>query len=68
MYKEINYNSIKIKECKTIRNAMIILNKNEERFLLVINQENKFLGTITDGDIRRATIKVFLLIRVSNFV
>lgn len=57
MYKEINYNSIKIKECKTIRNAMIILNKNEERFLLVINQENKFLGTITDGDIRRAIIK-----------
>ena len=37
----------------TIRQAMKILDKTAEKCLLVVNKNNKLLGTLTDGDIRR---------------
>ena len=36
---------------------MYLLNSMEKRFLLVLTKDKKLLGTITDGDIRRAILK-----------
>ena len=41
----------------SIRQAMKILNSNPEKCLLVVNNDKKLLGTLTDGDIRRAIDK-----------
>jgi len=57
MYKKIPLDLVKIEANKTIRDAMYILNTREERFLLVVTKDRQLLGTITDGDIRRAMLK-----------
>ena len=57
MYKKISINLIKISPNKTIKDAMYLLNSMEKRFLLVLTKDKKLLGTITDGDIRRAILK-----------
>lgn len=33
------------------------INNNKYKFLIVINKQNKVIGTLTDGDIRRANLK-----------
>ena len=40
-----------------ISRAMKKISETGERCLMVINNGNKLLGTITDGDIRRAILK-----------
>ena len=44
-------------ENSTIETALKKLNKNSMQILFVINKKKKFLGAITDGDIRRSLIK-----------
>lgn len=44
-------------ENSTIEVALKKLNKNSMQILFVINKKKKFLGAITDGDIRRSLIK-----------
>ena len=39
-----------------IKNALIFINKNQKGFLLVSNESNQIIGTLTDGDIRRAIL------------
>ena len=39
---------------RTIQKAAELLTENSLRIVLVVDQENRLLGTITDGDIRRA--------------
>jgi CBS domain-containing protein len=34
----------------TIRDAMKFLNKTSEKCLLVVNKDQRFLGTLTNGD------------------
>tara|TARA_B100000315_G_scaffold254574_1_gene295917 strand:- start:369 stop:1421 length:1053 start_codon:yes stop_codon:yes gene_type:complete len=46
-------NNITIKSDITIRQAMKFLDKAAEKCLLVVDENNKLLGTITDGDLRR---------------
>ena len=41
----------------TIKNAMKALDKTAEKCLLVVDQNNKLLGTLTDGDLRRSILK-----------
>ena len=41
----------------TIINAINILNKTGLMLLIVCDQNNKLLGTVSDGDIRRGVIK-----------
>ena len=43
-----------ITEYKTIREALIKINKNLHKCLIVVDKNNKLKGTITDGNIRRA--------------
>ena len=45
-----------IKENSNIADVLKNLNKSGLRISLVVNNENKFQGTISDGDIRRALI------------
>lgn len=40
----------------TIKQAMQRLNETAEKILFVINDKNKLLGTVTDGDIRRGLV------------
>ena len=40
----------------TIRQAMKALNKTAEKCLLVVDGDKKFLGTLTDGDLRRSIL------------
>ncbi len=44
-------------ENSTIETALKKLNKNSMQILFVVNKKKKFLGAITDGDIRRSLIK-----------
>jgi dTDP-glucose pyrophosphorylase len=41
----------------TIRQALILLDQTALQILLVVDREQKLLGTITDGDIRRGLLK-----------
>ena len=45
-----------ILENSTIRKAIENLEKSTAQICIVINKQGKFLGTITDGDIRRGLI------------
>ena len=53
----INYLNYKIFEKTSISKSIEKVEKNELKILFVINKKNKLLGSVTDGDIRRALIK-----------
>ena len=41
----------------SIKQSISKLEKNREKCLLVINSKEKLVGTLTDGDIRRAMLR-----------
>ena len=41
----------------TIKDALQKLESNSHKCLIVVNKFQKFLGTLNDGDIRRAILK-----------
>jgi len=49
-----NIEKIKLTENSTIKNALQIIDIGAVKFAIVVGQDNKLLGTLTDGDIRRA--------------
>ena len=51
---------ITVKPNITIQQAMKALNKASEKCLLVIDENNKLLGTLTDGDLRRSILSGML--------
>lgn len=55
--KKINLNPYLIEEKLLIKDALKKIDKNKKRFLLVVDENEKLLGTLTDGDIRRALLK-----------
>ena len=50
---------MKISANSNIRQAIKILNKYGTQTILVINHNNKLVGTLSDGDIRKSIIKGF---------
>ena len=52
---------LKVKSDITIQKAMKALNKSATKCLLVVSDDNKLLGTLTDGDIRKAILKGYLI-------
>ena len=46
-----------IEQSSAIVDALRLIDKNQSGFVLVWDKERKLLGTLTDGDIRRALIK-----------
>jgi len=49
-------NNFKVDKGCTIREAMECINNSGRRVAFLIDQQNKFFGLITDGDIRRALL------------
>ncbi len=49
--------NITISEMTSIKQAMKLLNKTGENCLLVVDENKKLLGTVTDGDLRRSILK-----------
>ena len=47
---------ITVKPDITIRQAMKVLNKASEKCLLVVDENKKLLGSLTDGDLRRGIL------------
>ena len=41
----------------TIKDAFKLLSKSGEKCLMVVSQENKLIGTLSDGDLRKAILK-----------
>ena len=57
MIKIIPYEIVTLSYKSSICYAMQTLNNREYTFFVVVNSVNKVLGSITDGDIRRAILK-----------
>ena len=57
LYKGRIMKDITIHPEATIKEAMDLLDKTAEKVLLVIDENNALLGTLTDGDIRRHILK-----------
>lgn len=49
--------NITVKANITIRQAMKILDKTGDKCLVVVDNKNKILGTLTDGDLRRSILR-----------
>lgn len=56
----MNVTEYSIGSCATILEAIKKIEKNKRRFVIVLH-ENKLVGTLTDGDIRRALIQGYSL-------
>lgn len=51
-----NINEIKLTIKSTIKEALQIIDSGAVKFAIVVDSDDKLLGTITDGDIRRAIL------------
>ena len=51
--KKSELDKIVLKQEFRIKDAINIIKRNKFKIVLVVNKNNKFLGTITNGDIRR---------------
>ncbi len=52
-----NIKNIKITKDATIKKALKVIEKGHIKIALVVDNENKLIGTLTDGDIRRGFLK-----------
>ena len=58
MSKKISLKDFIIFENSTIAQAIKLLNISANKCLCVLSDNDKFLGTISDGDIRKHIIKI----------
>ena len=52
-----NIQNIKLFKSSTIKEALEIINKAAMQIALIVDEKDKLLGTLTDGDIRRGLLK-----------
>lgn len=52
-----NYQKILLTPTSTIKNALEVINEGAMQIALVVDDKQKLLGTLTDGDIRRGLLK-----------
>ncbi|ABB43877.1 Nucleotidyl transferase [Sulfurimonas denitrificans DSM 1251] len=50
-------NNIKLKPTSTIKEALIIIDSGAMQIALIVDENDRLLGTLTDGDIRRGLLK-----------
>jgi|GEM_PF-1008177 len=62
----MNYKDFIIGAEETIEAAMIKINANQRRTVLVLNNDNVVLGAVADGDIRRALLDGTILLSPVN--
>ncbi|MDX2346798.1 MAG: nucleotidyltransferase family protein [Legionella sp.] len=53
----LNWKALRVRPEASLKKAMEILNQIGLRIVLVVNEKDYLLGTITDGDVRRALLK-----------
>ena len=63
----MKFKKLLIKDNLTIHKAMEKLQLTALKQLLVVGKNNKLLGTLTDGDIRRAFLKGSIISNKINF-
>ena len=51
-----NITDFLVSEDESLENVLELMEKGGERILIVVDKQNRLLGTITDGDIRRELI------------
>ena len=56
-----NIENLLIPENITIKEALKVIDKGAIRIALVVDENNKLLGTLSDGDIRRGLLKNYSL-------
>lgn len=59
--KKIEIDSFLCSETQSIIDAMHKINQNARGILFVVDQDRRLVGTVTDGDIRRAIVKTGIL-------
>ena len=64
----INYKNLIINENKSLTAALKVLQKNKQKILFVTNLKNELIGSITDGDVRRALIKDKVVNKISDIM
>ena len=52
-----NIKKLTIKEDATIKKALKVISKGNIKIAIIFNNKGKFVGTLSDGDIRRAFLK-----------
>ncbi len=52
-----NWKKTLLKQSATMQEAIEVLNNESLRIVLVVDDEQKLVGTVTDGDIRRALLR-----------
>ena len=64
-----DWNNTILSNSATITDALAVINSSPHKIALVLDEEMKLLGTITDGDVRRALLKhVSLDARATNIM
>lgn len=56
-----NIKNIKLRENSTIKEALQIINQGAIQIALVVDENDRLVGTLTDGDIRRGLLKNYTL-------
>jgi dTDP-glucose pyrophosphorylase/predicted transcriptional regulator len=56
-----NWSEILIKTTDTIEKAVQVLHESGARIVLVVSDDKKLQGTVTDGDVRRALMKKLIM-------
>jgi len=56
-----NWKKIILKESSTMQEAIVVLNSEALRIVLVVDEDEKLVGTVTDGDIRRALLRHMMM-------
>jgi len=52
-----NFEKIKLKISSSVKEALSVINSGAIQIALVLDEKNKLIGTVTDGDIRRGLLR-----------
>jgi len=53
----MDWHTVALEESSTLGNALLLLDRSHLQIVLVTNKQEELLGTLTDGDVRRALLK-----------
>jgi CBS domain-containing protein len=56
-----NFNNHIISSDETVRKLVVKLGKLKRKFCIVVDKDKKYIGTLTDGDVRRGLLLNFTL-------
>jgi len=53
----VNVDDLKLTVKSTVKDALVTIGKGAVKFAIVVDENDRLIGTLTDGDIRRAILK-----------